>query len=189
MTGALAKLGAGLAAVLLVLVFLWLRRVHGITHPSFPMQTVETSSYRASYPAHWERIDPADARLGDKEVTFLNHRGQEGDFGPWDRGRMAMALRDEGKGYPGLDAFTAKLLKDAERPGRVETWLLANGVRARTWTEQPATTDIPSAMRWLAFQGANGRFYSAGFAVPVDRKVADRYERLFKAVLGSMEFK
>ncbi|MBI5882949.1 MAG: hypothetical protein HZB91_07590 [Elusimicrobia bacterium] len=189
MMDGLPKIGAALAVCLAVLALAWMRREHRVTHPAFPTQTVETSSYRASYPAHWERIDTADPRLGDREVTFLNHRAQAGDFEPWDRPRMAMTVRDEGLDCGDLAGLTAKLLKDAERPGEIEAWLLANGVEARTWTEQPATTDIPSVMRWVAFRGSNGRCYSAGFQVSVDRRTSKRYEHLFRTILGSMGFK
>jgi hypothetical protein len=184
-----AKAGAVLVVLLAVLGLLWLRRDRAVIQPDFPLQTVETSSYRASYPAHWEPIDTKDARLGDRDVTFLNHRSQTGDFEPWDRARMAMTVRDHGMDCPDLDTFAARMLKDAERPGTVETWLLANGVEARTWTEQPATTDIPAVMRWAAFRGRKGRCYLAGFPVSMDRRTRLRYAYLFKSILGSMEFK
>ncbi|MBI5210577.1 MAG: hypothetical protein HY927_11460 [Elusimicrobia bacterium] len=185
------RVGAALAAVLVVALAWWARKTHRITHPSFPTQSVETSTYRASYPAHWEPIDPADPRLGERELLFINHREQRGaGVGErWDRLRLHMAVRDEGAGFPSLDGLIAKLLKDAERPGPLKTWRLANGVAAKTWTEQPAAADIPSVMRWLAFQGSNGRYYSAGFPVPSERLTRDRYEFIFKSILGSMEFK
>ncbi|MBI5243772.1 MAG: hypothetical protein HY922_08860 [Elusimicrobia bacterium] len=184
------RIGAGLAAFLILLAAaLWARKTYRITHPSFPLRTVETSTYRAAYPAHWEPIDTADPRIGEKEVLFMNHRGQEGEYEPYDRPRRHMTLRDEGTSYADLDALSAALLKDAEKPGPVESWRLANGVIAKTWIEHPAATDIPSVMRWLAFRGPDGRCYSAGFPVPRDWKARGRYEHIFKSILGSMEFK
>ncbi|MBI5624934.1 MAG: hypothetical protein HY924_14255 [Elusimicrobia bacterium] len=185
MTG---KALAGLALLLVVLGFVWLRREFRVTRPSFPLQNVDAPSFSASYPSHWDQIDLSDPRLGSREVTFINHRAQAGDFEPWDRPRMAMTVRDEGS-CPELGTLVARLLKDAEQPGKAETWLLASGVEARTWTEQPAATDIPSVMRWVALRGSNGRCYSAGFPVPMDRLTRKRYEHLFRSVLGSMRFK
>ncbi|HAH06711.1 MAG TPA: hypothetical protein DCM05_09330 [Elusimicrobia bacterium] len=184
------KVGAGLIVIVLLLGgAFWGRRTWQVTHPVFPTQAVETGTYRASYPAHWEPIDPSDPRLGDKEVAFLNHRSQDGAFEPYDRPRMHMAVKEEGTGFADLDAMAAKMRKDGDSPGPVEVWRLENGLAAKTWVERPLTTDIPSSIRWLAFKGSNGRYYSAAFPVPADWKTRARYEHLFKSILASMEFK
>ena len=184
------KIGAGLVALLMLIgAAFWAKKAYRITHPSFPTRVVETRSYRAAYPADWEPIDTTDPKIGEKEVVFMNHRAQEGDFGPWDQPRLHMTLRDEATGYADLAALTGSMLKDAEKPGVIETWQLANGVKVKTWVEHPITTDLPSIMRWLAFKGANGRYYSAAFPIPADWKTRGRYEFIFKSILGSMEFK
>lgn len=184
------KVGAGLIALLLLAAgALWGRKAWRITHPAFPTQAVETATYRAFYPSHWEPIDVSDPRLGDKEVVFLNHRAQDGDYAPYDRPRLHMALKDEGTGFADLDALVAGMRKDGDAPGPLEVWRLENGLLAKTWVERPPTTDIPAAIRWLAFKGSNGRYYSAAFPVPSDWKTRGRYQHLFKSILASLEFK
>lgn len=180
--------GAGLIALVALLVGLvWGRHVWKITHPVFKTHVVETSGYRASYPVDWAPIDPKDPRLGEKELTFLNHLGPAPEAEPWDRARMAMALRDEGP-CASLDEFSAAMRK-GEEAGPAATWTLANGLLARSWREAGPTVDIPSTMRWTALRGSNGRCYSAGWMESADWKTRLRYENAFRDILGSLEFK
>lgn len=180
-----AALGAGLAA--LAWAVWWAAGTWRVVHPRPPLQAVETRTLRVSYPSDWEPVDPTDPRLGDKELVFSNRPRPDGPA--WERLRLRMALRDEGTAFASLGDFTAWLRRDEGGRAPEEDWLLANGVRARTWVESEALGDIPARMRWVAFQGRDGRYYSAGFLLPSDWRARLRCVHLFGAVLGSLEFK
>lgn len=155
--------------------------------PELPMQVLETKSLRLSYPAGWEASDPSDPRLGDKELVLSSPPQAEGPA--WQRLRMRLVLREEGAGFASLAEFTAWLRRDEGTRGPEQEWLLANGVQARTWVESEPLGDIPARMRWAAFQGRDGRYYSAGFLLPAGWRARLRCRHLFRVVLGSMEFK
>jgi len=167
----------------------WGLRVWRVIHPWFPQQSVETSLYTASYPSHWEPIDPKDPRLGEKELSFINHRGPAPELEPWDRPRWRMTLRDEGMSFPSAEALAEALRKQEEKPEPLSRVRLSNGVEALTWVERAASVDIPFSLRWYVFRSPEGRLFLAGHDVPSEWKARLRYERLFRGVLSSLRFK
>lgn len=167
----------------------WSYRVWRVVHPWFPSQTVETSRYTADYPSHWDSVDAKDPRLGEEEITFINHRAPAPELDPWDRPRWRMTLRDEGRAFPTAEALADSLRKQEERPEPLEKVHLSNGVEALTWVERAASVDIPFSIRWYVFQAPDCRLFRAGHDVPLEWKTRLRYERLFRSILSSVRFK
>ena len=180
--------GLPAGAAVLLAASVWGRRAWVVTHPVFETRAVETRSYRARYPSAWAPIDPRDPRLGDRELTFLNHRGLAPEAEPWDRARVAMTLRDEGP-CASLDGFVSALRADSQGASPARSWPLANKAAAKTWSEAGPSVDIPSAMRWAALRGSNGRCYAAAWLESADWRTRLRYRSAFADILGSIEFK
>jgi len=177
-----------LLAAALVAAAAWGVRLRRVTRPSFPTRTVETSLYVASYPAHWEPVDVSDPRLGEKEVTFINHRGPAPELERWDRPRWRMTLRDEGAAHASPEALAEVLRKQEERPEPLSSLRLGE-LRAFTWVERSSGADLPYAIRWYVFASPGGRPFLAGHDVPADRTTRLRYEHIFRGILSSLRFK
>ncbi|MFH1722983.1 MAG: hypothetical protein ABII00_00010 [Elusimicrobiota bacterium] len=169
----------------------WTYVTYRIVRPTFSLQMVETSTYRAWYPAHWEEIDTKNPRLGDTSISFSNHAPYDDDQPPWDRPRWRMRVTDkmaEGR-YKTLDAAIEKIWRDGLDPTPIHEWSLSNGMIAKTWTHKVSFAELVGIYRWVAFEGPNGHVYTALFAVPPHWKTRWRYEYLFRNILASMEFK
>ncbi|MFH1724986.1 MAG: hypothetical protein ABII00_10245 [Elusimicrobiota bacterium] len=180
------------AVVVLAASARWAYVTYRIVRPSFALQMVETSTFRAWYPAHWEKFDTRDPAIGDDWVLFSNHGPYDRDQPHWDVYRCGMSLTDETaseNGTKSLDDLMKEIREGAVTPAPIRTWNLRNGVSAKTWTQYHAFIDGAVHDRWIVFKGPNGHVYFATFRVPEDLRTRWRYEYLFRNILASMEFK
>lgn len=153
-----------------------------------PTQTVETRSFTAAYPASWEKIDPAQARVSP-EAVFITSWQPDRRPGPYDPPRLRLTLEEAATGYATLEALAADLRSGAGSAPR--TLALAGGGRALVWTED-AALGVHGA--WTTFyaaalQAPDGRLFRADGQLPQGALLSRRFLRTYDRILESVRFK
>lgn len=144
-----------------------------VAHPRIDWVKDEAATFTALVPSRWKLKTE-----GGTSVSL----GEE-------RGLFQLNIGDETASGKTVDELVREGRSGGESASDVKAITLDNGVQARTWTDIMSMVEVGVEVRHYVFKAPNGRTYYAMHWLPPNWKGAWFYERVYRRVLGSMEFK
>lgn len=173
------KIVISAAAVGTVAILGWFGLVWRDTHPDLVLKQYEIKSLRLSSPETWEAPDASG------NAIFI--RSKPDEKSALDQFRLSLTIFDDGKGADQAKVI-GELRKGYDESEPIRTVRLANGIDAQTWVDWEPMGELNREVRGYAFKAPNGHVYSALQPLVLSSRVNRRYTKLFRDVLGSIDF-